>query len=87
MGEYEKNRGKWESMENLGEYGWWENWGVFVSLRSWVKYGENIEGVGNMGEEWGSVVLKMGKKIIIHFFYFSPSKSVPLAIKTLLAKY
>ena len=32
---------------NLGEYGWWGNWGIFVSLRSWVKYGGNMEGVGN----------------------------------------
>ena len=29
--------------------------GIFVSLKSWVKYGRNTQGVGNVGEKWGSV--------------------------------
>ena len=56
MGEYEKESGRMESIMNLGEYGWWGNCGIFVSLRSWVKYGGNMEGVGNEREEWGSVL-------------------------------
>ena len=32
------------------------NWGIFVSLRSWVKYAGNMERVGNVGEEWESVL-------------------------------
>ena len=52
-----KNRGEWGSIENLEEYGWWGNWGIFVFLRiSWVKYGENMEEMRNVGEEWGSVL-------------------------------
>ena len=30
--------------------------GIFVSSRNWIKYGGNMEGVGNVGEEWGSVL-------------------------------
>ena len=30
--------------------------GIFVSLRSWVKYRGNMEGVGNVGEERQSVL-------------------------------
>ena len=35
--------GAWGSIDTLEEYGWWGNGGIFGS---WVKYGENIEGVG-----------------------------------------
>ena len=41
-----KERG---SVENLGEYGWWENWEIFGSLGSWVKY-------GGIWKKWGSVL-------------------------------
>ena len=47
-------------MENLGDYGWWGNWGIFVSLRSLVKYGENMEGMGNV-EKNGEVCWELGK--------------------------
>ena len=36
-------------MENLGEYGWWKNLGIFGSLRSWIKYGGNMEKVEKCG--------------------------------------
>ena len=51
-----KNLSKWGSIENLGEYGWWGNWRIFGSLRSWIKHEGNLEEVGNVGEEWGSVL-------------------------------
>ena len=38
--------GAWGSIENLGEYGWWGNGGIFGCWRSWVKYGGNMEEVG-----------------------------------------
>ena len=56
MGEYEKESGR------MGEYREFRRaWMVvelvnFRSLRSWVKYGGNIEGLGNVGEEWEKVL-------------------------------
>ena len=50
-----KNQGEWGSIENLGMDGW-EIVEFSLVLRSWVKYGENMEGVRNVGEEWGSVL-------------------------------
>ena len=46
MGEYGKELVR---IENLGEYGWRWNWEIFGSLRSWVKYGGNMEGEGKCG--------------------------------------
>ena len=46
-----KNRGRMGQYREFGEvgYGWWRNWGIFGSLRSWVKYGGHMEGVGKCG--------------------------------------
>ena len=51
-----KNR---ESLENFWEYEWWENWEIFGSLGSWVKYGRiwktwvSVLGGGKMWERCG----------------------------------
>ena len=56
MGEYEKESGRMGEYKEFRRVWMVGNWGIFVSLRSWVKYGSNMEGVGNVGEEWESVL-------------------------------
>ena len=50
--------GAWGSIENLGEYGWWGNRGIFGSR---VKYGVNMEGAEKCVEVWGKVREGVGK--------------------------
>ena len=51
----------WRSIENLGEYGWWGNGGIFDSWESWVKYGGNMEGVGKCVRVWREIIEGVGR--------------------------
>ena len=47
----------WGSIENLGEYGWSGNGGIFGSWGSWVKYGGNmLRCGGRKGKVWEHVL-------------------------------
>ena len=53
-------------IENLGEYGWWGNEGIFGGGGSLVKYGGNtgMEGVEKCVGVWGEVREDVGRCVV-----------------------